>query len=110
MKTLFISFLLAMLPITQLSQFCVEGRLTIRPGESTSITITPYDPSYRYEWTFEPELDKVERNFDVSISGNSLYVTAHSDIQTGLVNFNCNVYDSRGNYIGFAGDCVVAQY
>lgn len=107
MKTLIISFLLAMLPMTQ---FSVQGNLNIRPGGSTSISISPYDPSYRYEWGFDDDLEKVERYFDISFSGNSLYVTAHPDIAAGLVNFTCVVYDSNGNYLGSAGNCIVAQY
>lgn len=102
MKTLFVSFLLAMLPIVSQvnSTVTIYGNIDLRPGETTVLYASPDDSSYTYEWSFDMDDEKVERQYSYSISGNSITITHLNVTKTGLLNVYCQVYDEKGNSLG----------
>lgn len=102
MKTLFIAFLLATLPIvTQVnSTVTIYGNIDLRPGETTTLYASPDNSAYTYEWSFDMDDEKVERQYSYSISGNSITITHLNVTQRGLLNVYCTVYDENGNSIG----------
>ena len=103
MKTLFITFLLATLPIiTQVNTtVSISGDINLRPGETTmlNVSVSPYNSSYTFEWDFD-DIDKVEKQYSYSISGSSITITHLNVTQYGLLNVYCRVYDASGNYVG----------
>ena len=102
MKTLLLSFLLAVLPIVNQTNSVVSigGNIDLRPGETTVLGVSPENPSYTYEWDFGIEPEKVERQYSYSISGNRISITHLNVTQYGLLDVYCTVYDENGNNIG----------
>lgn len=102
MKTLFISFLLAMLPIVSQvnSSVSIEGYIDPRPGETTILTVSPNNDSYTYVWDCDGHWDNIEKYYDFLISGNQITVTP-KEMKMQMLNLNCTVYDENGSYVGF---------
>lgn len=109
MKTLLITFLLALLPIANQvnSGVYINGNVDLRPGQSTSLGAYPDNPSYTYVWDFEQH--NVEANFSYSISGNSISITHLNNSQFSLLGVYCTVYDENGNSLGTGYAEIVVQ-
>lgn len=101
MKTLLITFLLALLPITNQTNnsVVIYGNIDPRPGETTILTVDPYSDSYTYVWDCDGNWESLEQSFDITISGNQITI-APKEMKTQLVNMYCTVYDEKGNSIG----------
>lgn len=101
MNTLFISFLLAVLPIVNQtnSSVSMSGNIDPRPGEATVFTVFPDNDSYTYVWDCDGHWDNLEKYFDFSISGNQITVTP-KEMKVQMLRLNCSVYDENGNYLG----------
>lgn len=110
MKTLFISFLLAMLPIVnQVNDgVSIRGNIDLRPGETTELGAYPNDPSYTYVWDFEQ--NNVEEYFRYSTSGNSITITHLNKTRSALLGVYCTVFDEDGNNLGTGYAEIVVQF
>lgn len=103
MKTLLISFLLALLPIINQESsttITINGDIDLRPGESTVLTVSPNNNSYTYTWDVDGNWENMKRYYDFTISGNQIRVTP-KESKTTILNLNCNVYDENGNHLGY---------
>lgn len=102
MKTLFISFLLAVLPIVNQanSSVNINGNINPRSGETTVLTVSPNNDSYTYVWDCDGHWENLERYFDFLISDNQITITPKT-IKVQMLCMNCSVYDENGNYLGF---------
>lgn len=102
MKTLFISFLLAMLPIISQvnSVVSMQGNIDPRPGEATTFTVSPNNDSYTYVWDCDGNWDNQENYYDFLISGNQITITPKA-ARVQMFRLNCTVYDENGSYVGY---------
>ena len=91
MKTVFISILMAILPLTSQTNEVVyfEGNALVHPGETASLAVYP------------------ENVFDIDIQRNKISMTPHAGLNTGVSNVFCSVYDEYGNLIGETSTCVM---
>lgn len=101
MKTLLITFLLALLPITNQtnSSVVINGNIDPRPGEPTILTISPYNDAYTYVWDCDGHWDNLEKYFVFDIDGNKITITP-KEVRIQMLRMECNVYDENGAYIG----------
>lgn len=109
MKTILISILMVILPLTSQPDKIVyfEGNDLVHPNETASLTVYPENASYTYEWSFDPELEKAQNVFDIVILKNKITMTPRAGLTTGVSNVFCTVYDGNGNLIGEDSVCVV---
>lgn len=103
MKTLMISFLMAILPVIAMAdEVEINGYIDLKPGETTTLQISPSDASYTYYWDFDPELEKAEKNFNIVVNGDKVTITHLNLTNSGILTVTCTVYDENGNYIGYS--------
>lgn len=109
MKTIFISILMVILPLTSQTNEVVyfEGNALVHLGETASLTVYPENVSYTYEWNFDPEFEKAQNVFDIDIQRNKIIMTPRAGLNTGVSNVFCSVYDEHGNLIGETSTCVM---
>jgi len=109
MKTVFISILMAILPLTSQTNEVVyfEGNALVHPGETASLAVYPENVSYIYEWNSDPEFEKAQNVFDIDIQRNKISMTPRAGLNTGVSNVFCSVYDEYGNLIGETSTCVM---
>lgn len=103
MKTLMISFLMAVLPVIAMAdEVQINGYIDLKPGETTTLQVSPSDASYTYFWDFDPELEKAEKHYNIVVDGDKVTITHLNLASSGLLTVMCTVYDENGNYIGYS--------
>lgn len=101
MKTLLLSFLLAVLPIVNQTNnsVAINGNIDPRPGEATILAVSPNNDLYTYVWDCDGHWENLENYFVFSISGNQITITP-KEIRVQMLHLYCSVYDENGSYVG----------